>query len=129
MLSVLQLDASAFRMYTDDFMSLFFSVIGTDRMTVEHKLVSALLADPLKHPLFDGIEVGNIGQEELFNLREDILEGEWGVDLLTLGVFSNMAGALASRTIQKPFVYRCINNLVSGLERCLEVSLFSTLLI
>lgn len=80
MLSVLHLDTSAFAKHTEDFISVFFSVIGTDRISVEHKFVSALFATPafLNHPIFDGITVpeSELSAEELFKSRFSILDGE-----------------------------------------------------
>jgi hypothetical protein len=42
--------------------------------------------------------------------------------LLISVVFSNLAAAFTRGTLPKPFLYRCLSELVSGLERSLKVS-------
>jgi hypothetical protein len=84
MLSVLQQDTSAFAKHSEEFIALLLSVIGTDRITVEHKYVSALFAVPAfrAHPLFDGVPAldHEMKPEDLFEMRFNILDGKLGND-------------------------------------------------
>lgn len=78
MLSVLKLDSSAFGKHSEDFIALFFSIIGTERVTVEHKFVTALLSTAIRHPLFEDLSYeGAIGPEQLFESRFSMLDGEY----------------------------------------------------
>lgn len=87
MLNVLELDTSAFKKQPDEFISLFFSVVGTDRITLEHKLLALLIGNPafLEHPLFTDIErvwhpsesEREMTQETYFEIRSALLESKF----------------------------------------------------
>lgn len=129
MLAVIQLDATAFAAHPSEFISLFFSVIGAERMTIEHKFISALFATPalLAHPLFDGVHALHLGndlsQEDVFGTRIALLDSKSSAGIADAVLLANIGSAFATASRgEKPFLYRCVNDLVSGLHRCLKVS-------
>ncbi|WVF69022.1 hypothetical protein IAT40_003796 [Kwoniella sp. CBS 6097] len=117
MLNVAQLDPACFTDHQEDFVSLFFQVIGTDKLVVENKYFSAVLAMPgaLDHPLLSNlgdIESLNIGTEmertKFMDMRSEALKA----------IFATIPDLLrSSRTPAsiKSFIYRCINLFVSSL--------------
>ncbi|WWC70969.1 uncharacterized protein I206_104922 [Kwoniella pini CBS 10737] len=115
MLNVAQLDLGAFVYHEEDFVALFFQVIGTDRLTVEHHYTSALLAmrGSLEHPLLAPLR--NI---EAFE-RELSRDGFMGIRGEALrAIFETIPDLLrSSRTAAsiKSFTYKCINLFVSSL--------------
>lgn len=86
MLNILRLDPPAFQAYQEEFISVFFSVIGTDKVSVEHRFLSALLRVPgiSIHPVFAGVDdvwqpsagSDEMSREEFFELRLAILKGQ-----------------------------------------------------
>ncbi|KAK8858768.1 hypothetical protein IAR55_002997 [Kwoniella newhampshirensis] len=115
MLNVAQLDPGSFVHYDEDFVALFFQVIGTDKLTVEHKFFSSLLLmpgameDPLLAPLknVEPLE-RELDRSGFMEIRGEVLQAIFGVipDLLRSG---------RTPASTKSFVYRCINLLVSSL--------------
>ncbi|WVQ65568.1 uncharacterized protein L199_003745 [Kwoniella botswanensis] len=115
MLNVAQLDPAAFSHHEEDFIALLFQVIGTDKLTVEHKYLSALLAMPgaYNHPLLaplGGIESleGELSRDGFMGVREVALRS----------IFSALPDLLkSSKTLasNKSFIYRCINLFVSSI--------------
>ncbi|WVW84898.1 hypothetical protein I302_106934 [Kwoniella bestiolae CBS 10118] len=115
MLNVAQLDPGAFTHHEEDFTALLFQVIGTDKLTVEHKYLSALLAMPgasehlLLAPLgsIEALE-GELSRDGFMGVREEALRA----------IFITVPELLrSSRTpaSTKSFIYRCINLFVSSL--------------
>ncbi|WRT67980.1 uncharacterized protein IL334_004955 [Kwoniella shivajii] len=115
MSNVAILDPAAFTHHEEDFVALFFQVIGTDKLTVEHKYLSALLLTPgaMDHPLLSPLA----GLEALE--REMSRDGFMGMRTEALkAIFAAVPDLLrSSRTppSTKSFVYRCINLFVSSL--------------
>lgn len=70
-------------MYQEEFVTLFFQVIATDRLTIEHKFVSALFAmsNTFSHSFFTDVPNVQGVQQDMdrsgfMDLRIPILEGE-----------------------------------------------------
>jgi hypothetical protein len=83
MLNVAKLDPGSFSKYPEDFVALFFQTVVTDKLSVEHKYVSALLAMPgaAVHPIFDGVAdlpLGDLDRGTFMDRRGAILESEPG---------------------------------------------------
>jgi hypothetical protein len=81
MLNVAKLDPGSFSKYPEDFVALFFQTVVTDKLSVEHKYVSALLAMPgaAVHPIFDGVAdlpLGDLDRGTFMDRRGAILESE-----------------------------------------------------
>jgi hypothetical protein len=119
MLNVAQHDPHAFYAQEEEFLALFFHSLVADRLTVQHKYVSAVLALPgaLDHPLLGGVrtallaECGNaapsFSRTQFLDVRPRLLSA----------VFSNIAPLLSGSTPPetKALVYRAINIIVSAL--------------
>ncbi|KAK6907981.1 hypothetical protein I203_101982 [Kwoniella mangroviensis CBS 8507] len=115
MLNVAQSDPAAFSHHEEDFIALLFQVIGTDKLTVEHHYLSALLAMPgaYNHPLlapFGSIKSleGELSRDGFMGVREVALRS----------IFSALPDLLKSSKTPastKSFIYRCINLFVSSI--------------
>lgn len=82
MLNVAHVDPGAFKALEEEFVSLLFQSIVTDRLTVEHKYAAAMFAIPgvLDHALFEGVRLVGVTEEEMgrsafMEKRLRILEG------------------------------------------------------
>ncbi|WWC88639.1 uncharacterized protein L201_003552 [Kwoniella dendrophila CBS 6074] len=115
MLNVAQLDPGAFAHHEEDFVALLFQVIGTDKLTVEHKYLSALLAMP---GTSDHLLLAPLGTIEAFD-RELSRDGFMGIRTEALkAIFTDLPELLKSSKTPasiKSFIYRCINLFVSSL--------------
>ncbi|OCF44378.1 hypothetical protein I317_01823 [Kwoniella heveanensis CBS 569] len=117
MLNVAHLDPACFGDHQEDFISLFFQVIGTDKLTVEHKYLSALLVMPgaLDYPLLSplgGMECLQIGTEmdrtKFMDIRSDVLRA-------IFAIVPDLLRSSQTPASFKSFIYRCINLFVSSL--------------
>ncbi|KAK4689696.1 hypothetical protein P7C73_g409, partial [Tremellales sp. Uapishka_1] len=115
MLNVSKLDPGSFKKYEEEYISLMFQTVVTDKITVEHKYMSAIFNMPggMDHLLFQGLaemsfSVKDLDRGAFMQHRSAILDV----------IFGNIPNLLRSKwtpTSMKPFIYRCINLLVSSL--------------
>ncbi|KAL1413138.1 hypothetical protein Q8F55_000887 [Vanrija albida] len=115
MLNVARLDPGAFRTLEEEFISLLFQTIATDRLTVEHKYASAVFSLPgaADNDLFEGVAAA-VPEAHDFT-RATFMEKR--VEVLRV-IFANVPHLLRNRhtpQATKTLVYRCINLLVSSL--------------
>ncbi|WWD18663.1 hypothetical protein CI109_103116 [Kwoniella shandongensis] len=115
MLNVAQLDPGSFIHHEEDFIALFFQIIGTDRVTVEHEYVSSLLImqGAMDHPLLTPLAGIEMLERELDRNGFMDVRG-----LMLRAIFEAIPDLLRSQRTPastKSFVYRCINLLVSSL--------------
>ena len=121
MLNVATLDPSAWKSQEEEFLALFFHALVADRLTIQHKYVSAVLALPgaLDHALLGGVRSF---LQELFGSETDAEFSRTSFfthrPALLAAIFANIAPLLRSRHTPselKSLVYRCINVLVSAM--------------
>lgn len=122
MLNVGELDPAAFKTHEEEFLALFFQALVCDRLTIQHKYISAVsrLPGALDHALLEGMrdvlsEFGSTEATDFDISRSTFLENR---PKLLEAVFGNISPLLQSRFTPaetKSLVYRCVNLLVSAM--------------
>lgn len=115
MLNVANLDPGSFDSYSEDYIALLFQSIGTDRLTIEHKYLSTLVAlpDATMNPILSKLSFmqavrRGLNRTDFMELRQEVLH----VIFRSLAELLRAAETAAST---KSFIYRCINLFVSSL--------------
>ncbi|KIR32249.1 hypothetical protein I352_05483 [Cryptococcus deuterogattii MMRL2647] len=115
MLNVANLDPGSFDSYSEDYIALLFQSIGTDRLTIEHKYLSTLVAlpDATMNPILSKLSFmqavrRGLNRTDFMELRQEVLQ----VIFRSLAELLRAAETAAST---KSFIYRCINLFVSSL--------------
>lgn len=121
MLSVLQLDPSAYSSYKERFIDVLLESIVTAKVTIEHEYLSLLWSiDGLRHPLFRGMPCEVPADTTDYNIsRREFLENRLA---FVERMFGNIADLLRRELEGEP-------NLITQNQPCVEfiVTMFSTM--
>ncbi|WVR06529.1 hypothetical protein IAU60_003560 [Kwoniella sp. DSM 27419] len=115
MLNAARLDPACFGQYEEDFVALLFQVIGTDRLSVEHKYTAALLAmsGALDHPLLQPL-IGSESFDKEMSGSQFMEARSDGLRAIFTAIPTLLRSPRTPASI-KSLTYRCINLFVSSL--------------